>query len=832
MAYKVPFRSLKENMILNQEGDVWAYYRIFPEEVSQYNQEKKEEFKRKWAYLFQKTLNRYEDFHLFMYPKDMQLQQRFERLVPDLDPRNPKIGFHYMNESVKALKGEMGFVTEDGYCIGVRIKNVYEMENPIEQAKRTLTDFGDRILSLLGQSEVVDDVKFDEVSNIEEDLALSLMNVKAQRLKLSEIRYLLRLNYLRNITHDAELESKKVLGITDTILDSCTHTGYLHLSSEEGESCISFVPIARFENMNIAYNHLFELAKNMNFPCEFHIKGHYKELDGLTGFSQKVSRTKKRFRAERKDANKSGESAGKKNNQGLAATEKLEDEIESGQPLIEWLACFVVYGKDQKECKKRSDSLIRILSNRDIEAFRPTADQLKLFYRLLFGSSIAGMQSWLQISNGQTLAETLFAVTNHVGNHVGWVIGRVDPFFETQSLDISVKASRNLVLFNAMVANQGIHTAKTDSPHIGITGETGKGKSYLTKLIFYYSSMQDMDILLIDPKKEMRSRFNAVVSSPYCQKHYPLFVEHLKTVHYVTLDPNDRANDGVLDPIVFLKGTDAKDTAQAMIESIYNLKDKDEIETAILNYITETIEEREMGRKVGLLTVVQKLMRDENEKVQKAGKLLNQKIQKSVLQLGFSDGSTTGLDLNSRLTVLEIMGLELPDSTDKLEEYTDIQKKSICLMLPLGKFCEKFGSSNPNRFTMEIFDEAWILTKAKGGKRILKQMRRVGRSQNNSLVYTTQSVKDVQDEDDHGNFGTIFAFDEPSEREEILSHLGLEVTDRNKKLLSGMLKGQCMMNDMYGRVAKISIHTPFEEFHKANETVDKTASAFAESAYI
>ena len=45
--------------------------------------------------------------------------------------------------------------------------------------------------------------------------------------------------------------------------------------------------------------------------------------------------------------------------------------------------------------------------------------------------------------------------------------------------------------------------------------------------------------------------------------------------------------------------------------------------------------------------------------------------------------------------------------------------------------------------------------KVKVGKRI----KRTGRSENNSLVFITQSVKDKAD-DDGGNFGCHFAFDE------------------------------------------------------------------------
>lgn len=71
-------------------------------------------------------------------------------------------------------------------------------------------------------------------------------------------------------------------------------------------------------------------------------------------------------------------------------------------------------------------------------------------------------------------------------------------------------------------------------------------------------------------------------------------------------------------------------------------------------------------------------------------------------------------------------------------------------MIPLGKFCEKFGSLDDEQETVEVFEEAWIFNTSSVGKKILNAIKRVGRSQNNMLIYSTQSVSDVAAEDDHG----------------------------------------------------------------------------------
>lgn len=148
----------------------------------------------------------------------------------------------------------------------------------------------------------------------------------------------------------------------------------------------------------------------------------------------------------------------------------------------------------------------------------------------------------------------------------------------------------------------------------------------------------------------------------------------------------------------------------------------------------------------------------------------------------------------------------------------------------LGKFCEKFGSENPEEETAQIIDEGWVFEVTRYGRKIIKSLKRVGRSMNNMLLLSTQGVCEDEGSDD-SSFGTLFAFDEPSQREEILRHLHIENTEENKKKLASMIPGQCFYRDVYGRVGMISVHCLFEEIDFALRTVDKTATSNAEEKY-
>ncbi len=815
-------------MVLTRTGDVWAYYKIKPQSITSNNIEELEKAKRNTSYFFQQ-LRRYKDFHLEVYPKDMNLRERFKAIENDFAPECEQIGKYYSNETITLLEKELGRVCEEAFVVGVLLKSSVISDSIKETVMKSVEMVTDSILTAIGYEPRADDAYFEKYYDLEKELESIVRGIEGAPLTQEENIYINRYSFLRSIDHSVRKEQQNgdVFSVTDTVIDPSSNLGYLELKTAEGSCFVSFVPVAKTP-VNVGYLHLFQTAEKLLFPVELHIKARFEDIEKV---GNKAKRTKLRFKQSAREAKENGDQASNSNLTGRYLLTHLQNEVEKDIPQLKWQAVYVVSASTKKLCKKRVDSLIRVLGHKKIKAVRPIADQLNLFYACLHAESLQFEKNWLHHTNVDGLAENLFAVSNRLGNTTGFYLGRVDNQLKAVNLKTSIHASRKPVLFNPTVAAKGITGAKTDSPHIGITGETGKGKTYLVKDLLMHTSFLNAKILYVDPKKEVKRWFSGAIENEDMQKKYPLFVEHLKRFNYVTLDVVDRANWGVLDPICFLKGADAKDTAEAMIEQIYNTTGKDLAKTAILKSLSEVFERREKGEKVGLLHVVELLRNSDEKEIRGAGELIHEKVKGSILQLAFSDGSSDGLNLTSRMNILEITGLELPKETDLPSDYSDLEKKSIALMLPLGKFCEKFGSEDPSQDTVIIFDEAWIFASARGGKKILKSLKRVGRSFNNILVLVTQSVEDVSEKDDHGNFGTIFAFDEPAERKEILRHLGIEVNEKNIKALSEMLKGQCFYKDIYGRVGKINIHCPFEEMDLAFKTNEKNASAIAEELF-
>ncbi|HBN5100597.1 TPA: ATP-binding protein [Listeria innocua] len=829
MQLKTPLKAIHKNMMLTGSGEIWAYYRVTPIPGSKEDEEKMAKHKSNWRSTINE-LRKYKDFHLESYPREMELEDRFAELEKDFDSRTSKMGKYYNRETSRLLNKEMGVVTEEAYVMGVCLKrqlltNAGDLKG---MAQHVVSSTTDAIANLIGLEVEVSDDYFEKFYELEEELTKTLSVIGAIAINEDELVYINRYNFLRNIDHAVREEKEKrgLTNITDSIIDP-TESGFLKLTTTEGESFMSFVVVDNFP-LNMLNANLFMRAQNFNFPVELHVKGQFASLDTV---KRKAKLTKTRFKSVQKEQRQVGEKSKDKIKKGYYALERLENNLEDDVPFVNWMASFVVYGKTKKQCKERANAIIRVMKRQRIQCVRPLADQLQLFYKFLHGKPLEFEKSWVQKTTAEGLAEVAYGINTRLGNNVGFYIERVDNLKKASTHESAVRASRKLVFYHPFIANKGITGAMTDSPHVAITGETGKGKSFLTKLLFIYITFLSCKVLYIDPKSEIENWFKQVTDDPYYRENYPLFVKHLESFHYVTLDEKDNKNWGVLDPIVFLKGADAKDTAQSMVEQVYDLNKSDEVKRVFLEEIDHVMELKKQGKRVGLLTVIKNMQTHKDKQVASAGRLLHQLTKNSVLQLAFSEGENDGLDLNNKINILQIAGLDLPKENDNPKYYSDAERKSLVLMIALGKFCAEFGARNPAEETVEIFDEAWIITSARGGKKITKSMRRIGRSFNNALFYITQSVSDVTSEDDRGNFGVVFAFDEPSERSEILKHMSMEDSQENKEKLSNMIKGECLMRDIYGRTGKIVVHCPFEEMRAAFKTVERNNSAEAEEKY-
>lgn len=828
MILKFPLKRTYKNMLLTKTGSLFAYYRVTPEIISRANINEKYDYKSRFVTLLDDVV-KYKDIHLKMLPKNMNLQERFEVLSDDYDSRYKLVADYYGAEAIKLLERELGQVTRYEFYIGVRMDRVYsDMEDVTDSFKNAVSNVTDKIASSLGfEIEVTDDY-FDKYLVTEQNIFNNLRVLDIRRCTEDELNYLLRYNYLGNVYHSVEEESslRGSLQICNGELDN-TEKCILKVDTENATIYKSYLVV---EATDYIMNnlHLFETLQSQTYPVEVDLK--LKPVDKAV-FNVKLShkiRSKYEEMKEEFMANDKFKDESLKNNHLM---ERIENEVEQQKNFVEWLMVITLSNTDKSELIKQT-KLVKNEFKRRINLIAPIADQLQLFYLMLEGTELGMYRNWIQTSTTEALSEVLFGVGQTLGMEIGFYLGRIDRYTKSAKLlEDNIHASRDIVLFHPMIANKGIKGTKTDSPHIAITGKTGKGKSFLAKIMYIQSLMLDVKTLYFDPKSEMEKWFSRITKSEENNRLYPLFSRLLNSIKYLTIDYTKSENFGILDPVTFLSGAEAIELTKAMFDEVVDLSNDRKIETALLKAIRKVVDMKQQGLEVGSLHIIKELQENSDIEIQEAGDNLYEKTQNGMLKLLFFDGSNKTLSLNNKSTILQVYGLDLPNANDSKDTYTDSQQKSLVVMQILGKFMSLFGS-NSDEETMIFIDEGWAFSTTKIGKMIKKSLERAGRSMNNALVFITQSVFDLKDENNvAGNYGSIFAFDEEQEREYILEHLGLENNDINMQILSNMVKGQCLYKDIYGRVGKLSVHSLFSEWTQAFKTVEKSKVAYAEERF-
>ncbi|MEH6872271.1 ATP-binding protein [Bacillus safensis] len=818
-------------MILTRSGDVWAYYRIKSSSIPSQNRSKIEEYKDKWT-SFYEEITEYEDFHLMMYPSEFDLEGRLNVLKKDIHEDAFDVASYYMQETVSVMDQRLGRLTKPDFIIGIKLnKTLLSMDADMKDNLVSMFDKAtDTVVNMLGWEQDISSEFFKKYIEIEDDLASTVTSVFAERLKESELKYINRYHFVRGLYHDVaeESESGDIQSITNTVIDP-TIPGALKLMSDQDEGYISFVVVDEYFD-NMVNSDLFFEVQALPFPVEVDIKAKV-EGKGMTKAALNIKH--QQLKEEQNEKHSLGDESDQSTMTSAFLVKDLQNKIKKEEvSLINWLAVVVVDGRSKKECTEKARLVVRHLKGAGIKCRIPIADQLSLFYKMLPAQKLDLMdKNWIQKTTQNGLAECLLGVDSFVGSKIGFFLGWGDRFDKHTDLESAIRSSRDFVLYHPFLANQQIKGSKTRSPHCLITGDTGNGKSFLAKLLFQYISFMDVKALYIDPKKEMRKWITKIINNPQTRKDFPLYINHLEKYHFITLDHEKKENWGALDPVSFMPASKAKDLIEVIFEQIYNFKDKDTISTAFLRAISNVLERKERGEQVGSLHIIYEMQQHKNEIVREAGDNLFESIKDSIMKLLIHDGSNPSLSLTERMTILEIENMDLPEFGERIENFTKSQMKSSAVMFAVGKFCELFGM-NADEKTAEFIDEAWIFTASPQGRKVERQMRRIGRSYNNAEFFISQSTKDALHDDDKGNFGVAFAFDEPSEREDVLKWMNLEPSIENQKMLGSMFQGQCLFKDIYGRTSKISIECLFEEWMGAFETINKSEVAYAEEMYL
>lgn len=824
-----PIDRIHQNLALRKDKVVVAYYRIPNTPITITDSDKKDSHKAKVAQVIKK-LAKYKNFDISLIPKDYLLGEKMSDFEADLADDVKELGLETLDFTVDTLTHEMEIPYQFDWLIGVDLGKGQYNANIKEFIYNQFESIASNFASLAGYEVEVDEDWYKEHSE-EELLVYSLLStLKAKRLTDVDLFYYQRMQFLRYVPHTKSevIANRNMLNVTDTLIKSL-EGGFLKLESAYGSSFVSVLPVGRFSTIFNGF-HLGELVQRMSFPVELRFQAEFIDKTKLGGT---MGRSNTRYDQIMKEAYNTNTVQQDDILMGAYSLKDLMKKVGNKEEIIEYGCYLVVAGSSLNQLKQRRYAILSYFDDMKVNVYEASHDTPYLFQALLYGQDLQKTtRKWNHLVTARGFSELMLFTNTQSGNRIGWYIGRVDNRLTAwDSIDEAIMGSKNLVLFNATVANKEDVAGKvTKNPHVIITGATGQGKSYLAQMIFLHTAQQNVRVLYIDPKRELRQHYLKVVSDPEYARKFPIRKKQIEETNFVTLDSSVKENHGVLDPIVILDKEGASSTAKNML--LYLLKNATEIKldqtTALTEAISQVIAKREAGEVVGFNQVIEALIDSESDEVQSVGRYFKAIIQNSILELAFSDGDVAGLSYEERVTVLEVADLSLPK--DGSDHISDHESNSIALMFALGAFCKHFGERSDDE-TVEIFDEAWVLMQSSEGKAVIKSMRRVGRSKYNVLMLVSQSVHDAENDDDTTGFGTIFSFYEKSEREDILKHVGLEVTPKNLEWIDNMISGQCLYYDVYGNLNMISIHNIHPDIDPLLKPMKKTVSSHLENKY-
>lgn len=831
MNYQNNIWDIKDNLILRKDGSVFAIYQIPSKVINSVDGKTKEKHKD-LVYTALSHLRTYHDFEIRMVPMDLNLYSRYQKLALDIDWESEagNLADYILNNTIDHLESEIGQLYEYHYFILVPLKSLtvsMDLKSVIYEGYRSSRNL---VLNTLGIGETVPSNWTEAYQSQKEVLENNLSLLNAQRLTTDENIFIHRLQYLRGQFYNKESEIEMVHNAIENLDETnieFEHVNIMKLTNMGETSYVAFLPINGLPE-NMSYLHLQEELQALRFPVESDFKIQFSLPKGIFSLLGKAKRARQRLKNTITEAEEVEDVQKGSVIKSKFLLEDLQAKFDKDEPLVTYLHTLTITAFTLEELKAKYELLYATLNQLSVEVVRANADQVYLFYINRMTETLDREdRNFLQAMSLKAFCENLFFMTKKVGTEIGFAIGRIDNQIDSWQGDYrkAIEASSSPVFTNLLQANKlGVKDKSTNNPHVAIIGETGTGKSFLTKLLFTYHSLLKTKILYIDPKAEMRKQYQKVLKDHQKSNDFEELQDYIKSINFITLDARYEKNHGTLDPLVFLKGQEARDLADSMIDTLLGKDNSLRIRNAYLKSLDKYLAKRAHGEKVGMIHVFKDLLKHGDNSVKEAGDYLLTAVNQSILSLCFSDGQNEAISVDSKITILEINGLNLPN--DKANsDLTPDEKKSLTIMYALGYYCTKFGKQDRTVETIEFFDEAWFFNSTTVGKQILKRMKRVGRSENNFLVFITQSVHDLSSEEDGTGFGSVFAFLEDTEIDSVLDYLKIPNNETTKEWLGNMTMAQCIYLDTFGRKERITVDGMFPEITQLFDTVETKLQA-------
>lgn len=567
---------------------------------------------------------------------------------------------------------------------------------------------------------------------------------------------------------------------------------YLRLKHEDKESYVSYFTVnAIVGELDFPSSEIFYFQQQQfTFPVDTSMNVEIVE-------NRKALTTVRNKKKELKDLDNHAYQAGSETSSNvmdaLDSVDELETDLDQTKESMYKLSYVIrVSAPDLDELKRRCDEVKDFYDDLNVKLVRPAGDMLGLHSEFLPASK-RYINDYVQYVKSDFLAGLGFGATQQLGETTGIYMG------------YSVDTGRNVYL-QPSLASQGVKGTVTNALASAFVGSLGGGKSFCNNLLVYYSVLFGGQAVILDPKSE---RGNWKETLP----------EIAHEINIVNLT-SDKDNAGLLDPFVIMKNVkDAESLAIDILTFLTGISSRDGEKFPVLRKAVRSVTQSDSR---GLLHVIDELRREDTPISRNIADHIDSFTDYDFAHLLFSDGTVeNAISLDNQLNIIQVADLVLPDKDTTFNEYTTIELLSVSMLIVISTFALDFIHSNRSIFKIVDLDEAWAFLNVAQGETLSNKLVRAGRAMQAGVYFVTQSSGDVSKESLKNNIGLKFAFrsTDINEIKQTLEFFGIDKDDENnQKRLRDLENGQCLLQDLYGRVGVVQIHPVFEELLHAFDT--------------
>ena len=804
-----PIKYIDNNLVWNKDNEVFAYYELIPYNYSFLSAEQKfivhDSFRQLIA---QSREGKIHALQIATESSVRSIQEQSKKLVTG---RLRDVAIQKINEQTEALVSMIGDNQVDyRFFIGFKLivtEEKVSLESMKKSAFLTFKEFLNEVNhTLMSDFISMPDDEINRYMKMEKLLENKISRrFKFRRLDKNDFGYLIEHIYGRDGVayedYEYSLPKKKLKKATlikqyDLIRPTrCLveeSQRYLRLEHEDSESFVSYFTVnAIVGELDFPSSEIFYFQQQQfTFPVDTSMNV---EIVGNRKALSTVRNKKKELKDLDNHAYQSGSETSSNVVDALDSVDELETDLDQSKESMYKLSYVIrVSAPDLDELKRRCDEVKDFYDDLNVKLVRPAGDMLGLHSEFLPASK-RYINDYVQYVKSDFLAGLGFGATQQLGENTGIYIG------------YSVDTGRNVYL-QPSLASQGVKGTVTNALASAFVGSLGGGKSFCNNLIVYYSVLFGGQAVILDPKSE---RGNWKETLP----------EIAHEINIVNLT-SDKENAGLLDPFVIMKNVkDAESLAIDILTFLTGISSRDGEKFPVLRKAVRAVTQSDQR---GLLHVIDELRIEDTAIARNIADHIDSFTDYDFAHLLFSDGSVSNaISLDNQLNIIQVADLVLPDKDTTFEEYTTIELLSVAMLIVISTFALDFIHSDRSIFKIVDLDEAWAFLNVAQGETLSNKLVRAGRAMQAGVYFVTQSSGDVSKESLKNNIGLKFAFrsTDINEIKQTLEFFGIDKDDENnQKRLRDLENGQCLLQDLYGRVGVVQIHPVFEELLHAFDT--------------